>query len=716
MLRIVFSIKLRTILIFLVSFFVLATTCYGSVSQYASQYKTKKYYSLLSTIKKAAKQRNRAYTLTELYILYYSYLQTGQITKANHYFHAIQASSSVVVRRVTYNTTMSYLYSTKSYDSLISLFHVVLNEHDAFLNARVLVLLYDTFKHYTNKPKLAKTLRWFFLNYPKFQKDQRLMLLYLQSLPKGSNEYKNILLKYWVVASHSKFKAAYRKQLKQVKIYKTTSAYFQDIIEHMRNQLRYREYKYIQQYVPIYLKKFPNVSEKQIQELQDIFFRSFVYKSHWYRMIWFFQRTQNYNMFHLTPADVISWQAYAYLKVRSITKGTRLVNLLKSKGYKDLDRHYHLLADYWLEHDKYDTAKVYLERMISSEKLRVNQLADNNWYLFQMYNIHNNKKGMENIIDWAEGQRFHYAADGARFCYWAIQKKLGNRDANDCYSRYPYSYYGIVSKYKTNSNGALLNSPKWSVPSANISDLLTQNQKEELNFILFMYLSNNNKSIDKFITWRLPIAQGKAYFIELCKVLSKTQNYYQLYNLSTSIFKGNKTIYKLAKEDDSINDLRRIALTYSYPKVYFNLVLKYAKESNVSPYLILAVMRAESNFRYYVRSNAGALGLLQLMYSTAREVGRKLHISVTRSKLLKPEVNLRIGAYYLHTLLRYYKGNLYYTIAAYNAGYGRVRKWRKSTAGKQGKNYFVESIRFDDTRNYVKHVLQNYYIYQFLYK
>ena len=118
-------------------------------------------------------------------------------------------------------------------------------------------------------------------------------------------------------------------------------------------------------------------------------------------------------------------------------------------------------------------------------------------------------------------------------------------------------------------------------------------------------------------------------------------------------------------------------------------------------------MREESSFNPEIKSWAGAKGLSQLMPATARRVGKWLDIKVTSKNIWEPKINLQIGARYLQYLVKYFNGNWFLAVAAYNAGEGNVGKWLR-LRGNLPTDAFIESIPFRETRHYVKRVLGTY--------
>ena len=120
----------------------------------------------------------------------------------------------------------------------------------------------------------------------------------------------------------------------------------------------------------------------------------------------------------------------------------------------------------------------------------------------------------------------------------------------------------------------------------------------------------------------------------------------------------------------------------------YNRIDKYSRQYNIDPYLIVAVMEKESSFNHETISSSGALGLMQLMPSTAKELG----VNPKRA-----EENIEGGIRYLRQQLDKYEGRykVHYALASYNAGAGAVRKYGGIPP-------------YAETQNYVRKIVKNY--------
>jgi len=155
---------------------------------------------------------------------------------------------------------------------------------------------------------------------------------------------------------------------------------------------------------------------------------------------------------------------------------------------------------------------------------------------------------------------------------------------------------------------------------------------------------------------------------------------------------------------------------YLYPFPYSDIVYHYALEKELDPFLIAGVIRTESKFNTQARSPKGALGLMQMMPETAKWVAEQMDspTDFDISHLENPEVNIRMGTWYLSSLKKEFKGNEILVLAAYNGGRGNVKQWMGRYNWTMSFDE-VEKIPFAETRQYVNRVLYSQKRYQELY-
>lgn len=132
--------------------------------------------------------------------------------------------------------------------------------------------------------------------------------------------------------------------------------------------------------------------------------------------------------------------------------------------------------------------------------------------------------------------------------------------------------------------------------------------------------------------------------------------------------------------------------------------------------LTLAITRQESEFDPRARSPSGALGMMQLLPSTAKEVAKKNAIAYAAERLYEPAYNMTLGSLYLKRLIDSYDGSYVLAIGAYNAGPGNVRKWVQSFGTPENDMdravNWIETVPFAETRNYIQRVLENLQVYR----
>lgn len=152
-----------------------------------------------------------------------------------------------------------------------------------------------------------------------------------------------------------------------------------------------------------------------------------------------------------------------------------------------------------------------------------------------------------------------------------------------------------------------------------------------------------------------------------------------------------------------------------YPRYFHAFIVEDAERYEADPSLVLAIMREESRFNPRAKSQAAARGLLQFIITTARDIGRDIGlVDVDPEDLYDPRVIIRLGAKYIAELSEEFGGNRYRTAAAYNAGPKQVALWSRLQAS-EGDDYFLTAVNFDETKHYVRKVMNSYVMYEAVY-
>lgn len=152
-----------------------------------------------------------------------------------------------------------------------------------------------------------------------------------------------------------------------------------------------------------------------------------------------------------------------------------------------------------------------------------------------------------------------------------------------------------------------------------------------------------------------------------------------------------------------------------YGLYYADLILPAAQNNGFDPLFLFSTVRQESLFEGFVRSTAGARGLMQIIPGTGASIAHSMGwpINYDPDQLYRPNVSIAMGAYYLAANRKLLDGDIYAALAAYNGGPGNAADWKQLSAGDP--DLFLESVRFGETRNYIRNIYEIYVIYRRLY-
>jgi soluble lytic murein transglycosylase len=378
--------------------------------------------------------------------------------------------------------------------------------------------------------------------------------------------------------------------------------------------------------------------------------------------------------FLIKYSDVLETTQDQWFKIRSLL----IWDLVDEKQYKDA---YKIAASH-----NYEDPSNYV---------------DGEWFAGKIayFNLRNPKLAYEhfkNILDYSK-----YSISRAKGAYWSgvVATELGFAKESGEYfkvaSKYIDTFYGQLALMKLkNSHKVSYTLPDH--PKITHSDIAWFKNNDLLIISHIFSYAHKDSPTRKFIRAALESADtaGKKYLI------AKFGKHVGIDLLSTISGK------EVARGGD-------LFIEHSYP------VLKLGQDNMATDRaLVHSIVRQESEFNAKAKSSAGASGLMQLMYPTAKEVGRKLNHRVTNTSLNNPKMNIVLGSNYLSQLLNKYNGSYVLAIVAYNAGGGNVDKWiKKSGDPRKFKNIdrvveWIEKIPFSETRGYVQYVLSNLQIYR----
>jgi soluble lytic murein transglycosylase len=184
---------------------------------------------------------------------------------------------------------------------------------------------------------------------------------------------------------------------------------------------------------------------------------------------------------------------------------------------------------------------------------------------------------------------------------------------------------------------------------------------------------------------------------------------FALYRSAINTMKRAYPQYLAVEGEQLPDELRRII----FPLDYWDLIRKYSAANKLDAYLMAALVAQESTFVRDIRSSARAVGLMQLMPATARQMARKLKLRYSASLLTNPEANIRMGtAYFAQNMQEF--GDVHLVLASYNAGESAVRRWIAERPGLP-RDEFIDDIPYPETQNYVKRILGTAEDYRRLY-
>lgn len=321
----------------------------------------------------------------------------------------------------------------------------------------------------------------------------------------------------------------------------------------------------------------------------------------------------------------------------------------------------------------------------------------------------------------------------SKYFYWrarAFENQGDKRSASILYreivNRFPFHYYAFQAQNRllenTSSNYQVLqqNRSKY----VNIIEATKKISCKTINLDKFKSsLSHNEKHFFSKAQHLIKVGLDKYASYELYRIQASTRNKDTLFDLSKFFYclhDYNRAQYiarvffedKFSQAPSMENiDLWRLA----YPDGFSRIISKLSNHLNFSPYLILALMRAESNFKANAFSPVGAMGLMQIMPNTGKQIAKKLKDkNFITEHLLDPKTNIAFGSWYFNSLTEKFDGNTILAIPSYNAGPHNVKKWVRQF-GSLKVDEFIESIPYHETRNYVKRVVRNFGVYRTLY-
>lgn len=294
--------------------------------------------------------------------------------------------------------------------------------------------------------------------------------------------------------------------------------------------------------------------------------------------------------------------------------------------------------------------------------------------------------------------RYPHTTRAAAHLYWAAKARTrrgGNKDdlLRLAATRYPHTFYGQRAR-RLLAEAAPVRLP--GPPPEELRDNRAHETFEELAALGF----------DSDAVAAAEALSAADNQVDMPRMVARLYARLETYHASIAAVGQDigAAVYRRRQADEEV-------WTLAYPRGYWDVVQQAARRTNVDPYLVLAVMREESRINPDAVSPAGAIGLMQLLPSTASGIAGTPLAPVD---LMAPDRNIRYGTAYLAGMLRQFDGDVVLALAAYNAGPAAARRFARLP--RTDPEVFLESIPFAETRAYVQRVLQTYGIYRWLYR
>ncbi len=284
--------------------------------------------------------------------------------------------------------------------------------------------------------------------------------------------------------------------------------------------------------------------------------------------------------------------------------------------------------------------------------------------------------------------------DSPRWQYWrgrALETLGQSEEARQAYRRIAgqRDYHGFLAADRIGAPYAIANIPL-AVPATELEGLLTRSPA--LRRAQELYILGREPDADA--EWRQATQAFDRQALRQAAVLAQRWDWHA---------QAIATISRAEHWDDL--DLR-------FPLPYREEVVNQARAGALDPTWVYAVIRQESGFRPTARSPVGALGLMQIMPATGRQIARELRdASADDPPLLQPDTNIRYGVHYLRRMLERLQDNPVLATAAYNAGPNKVARWLPARVAVPA-DVWAETIPYRETRAYVQRVMEYAAIYQ----
>lgn len=302
--------------------------------------------------------------------------------------------------------------------------------------------------------------------------------------------------------------------------------------------------------------------------------------------------------------------------------------------------------------------------------------------------------------------------------YWLYRSLVLNKSdrAKDVGSqlieKYPYSYYGLKLAAEANDGKAEFRTTKEKLPELNSEFYITSDRKSSWNrfkkLSQYGWVGEAQSELSNVVLPDEPLKM-----IAWANVLSAHQQYVTAIRLINS-----------AMEQDP--ELRRKEfMEPGFPNAFASVFKAEGDRYQLDSVLLKSLTRQESAFNLSAISRASAMGLMQMIPGTAKEVAQKMGLKITIPEdMYRPEVNIPMGTFYINQMIEQFNGNIPFALAAYNAGPSRFKIWmqartevqslQKETSQDPLSELWFDEVPWRETSFYVKAILRNSIIYKMM--
>lgn len=336
-------------------------------------------------------------------------------------------------------------------------------------------------------------------------------------------------------------------------------------------------------------------------------------------------------------------------------------------------------------------------------------------------------------------ERYPFTKAGPRFAFWIgkLQERLGHKElAKSAYekvvAKYGWHYYGFRSKARLNylrtgkdigwyvRNNRSHPNTNWQTPNppALISfDQINQSASPSVSLLcrlcqfdeaLELVPADGAKVIKSWLSYQV----GSP--LEGINVISS-----YLFGLPEKPgFVTDGGMQASGPYSETLPQNKQLEWQLSYPLLHASTISQEAQRNHIDPFLIHGLIREESRYNHMALSKSKALGLMQLLPSTAYGVAKRIGLQLNnQDDIYIPDNNIKLGSNYLAYLLNRFNGNALLAVAGYNGGPNAMASKLKAFMARDGKDYdvFVEDIPYQETRDYVRKVFGSYWNYESIY-